>query len=209
MAPDRSPVSDMAVEPAHKGKDTPSRKLLLTLVVLWGLLTAAMLIFVWQYAFQQKDNAQTLAQQLDYACRSGDFGPGINEADEDAMCSNAKKVIKDQTPSQAIQGPPGRDGRDGTDGKDGTDGAPGPPGKNGRDGKNGINGKDGANGLDGKEGPPGKDGTNGTDGKDGPPGPEGPSGVVQVTTIGCEGPVIHSIVASYDAESKTVTITCN
>jgi hypothetical protein len=30
-----------------------------------------------------------------------------------------------------------------------------------------------------------------------------------VTTIGCEGPIIHSISASYDAESQTVTITCN
>lgn len=203
MAPDRSPVSELAVEPTHKGKDSPSRSLLLILVVLWALFTIGMLVFVWNYAFQQKDAAQTLAQQLAYACKSGDFGPGITEADERAMCSNAEKVIKDETPSQAIQGPPGRDGRDGVDGTDGINGAPGPPGKNGRNGKDGLNG---TNGLPGPAGKDGIDGENGTDGKDGLPGPPG---VVQVTTIGCEGPVIHSIAASYDAESQTVTITCN
>lgn len=197
---DKSQVSEMAVEPAHRGKDFSSRSVLLILVVLWALLTIGMLIFVWKYAFQQKDNAQTLAQQIAFACKSGDFGPGITEANEEAICSNAQKVIKDQTPSQAIQGPPGRDGRDGTDG---TDGAPGPPGKNGKNGKDGINGTNGINGLPGKDGIDGKDGT---DGKDGLPGPPG---VVQVITVGCEGPIIHSIVAGYDAESQTVTITCN
>lgn len=206
MAPDKSPVSEMAVEPSHKGKDSPSRSILLILVVLWALLAFVTLVFAWKYAFQQKDAAQTLAQQLAYACKSGDFGPGINEASEKAMCSNAEQVIKNDSPSKAIQGPPGRDGRDGTDGKDGTDGAPGPPGKNGKNGKDGVNGTNGTNGLPGADGKDGIDGKNGTDGKDGLPGPPG---VVQVTTVGCEGPVIHSISASYDAESQTVTITCN
>jgi hypothetical protein len=200
---DKSQVSEMAVEPAHRGKDLSSRSILIVLVALWALLTIGMLIFVWKYAFEQKDSAQTLAQQIAFACKSGDFGPGITEANEEAICSNAQKVIKDQTPSQAIQGPPGRDGRDGTDGTDGADGAPGPPGKNGKNGKDGIDGTNGLNGAPGKDGIDGKDGT---DGKDGLPGPPG---VVQVTTIGCEGPVIHSIAASYDAESQTVTITCN
>jgi hypothetical protein len=197
---EKSPVSEMAVEPAHQGKDTPSRSILIVLVALWALLTIGMLVFVWKYAFEQKDSAQTLAQQIAFACKSGDFGPDLSEANAEAICSNAQKVIKDQAPSQAIQGRPGRDGKDGTDGVDGAPGGPGPSGKNG---KNGINGIDGVNGLNGKDGLDGKDGT---DGKDGPPGPPG---VVQVTTIGCDGPIIHSIAATYDAESQTVTITCN
>lgn len=200
MAHDRTPVEDLAVEPTHKGKDKPSRSVLIPLVALWALLTIGMLVFVWHYAFQQKDVAHTLAEQLDVACRSGDFGPGISEVNEKAMCSNAEDVIKNNTPSKGIQGPPGRDGRDGIDGATGPPGPAGPPGKNG---KNGLNGADGLNGVAGKDGIDGKDGT---DGKDGLPGPPG---VVQVTTIGCEGPIIHSIAASYDAESQTVTITCN
>lgn len=206
MAPDKSTVSEMAVEPSHKGKDVPSRSILIVLVVLWALLAIGMLVLAWNYAFQQKDAAQTLAQQLAYACDSGDFGPGIDEATEKAMCSNADDVIKDQAPSRAIQGPPGRDGRDGIDGIDGTDGASGPRGFPGKKGKNGRDGLDGADGLNGINGKDGLDGEDGTDGKDGLPGPPG---VVQVTTIGCEGPVIHSIVVGYDAESQTITITCN
>lgn len=200
---EKSPVAEMAVEPSHKGKDAPTRSILIALVVLWVILFVGLLIFAWNAYFQQKDAAQTLAQQIAHACKSGDFGPGINQDDEDAMCSNAREVIKNNAPSQGIQGPPGRDGRDGTDGTDGVNGAPGPPGKNGRNGKAGING---ANGLNGEPGKDGIDGKNGIDGKDGLPGPPG---VVQVTTVGCEGPVIHSIAASYDAESQTVTITCN
>lgn len=203
---DKSAVSEMAVEPSHKGKDAPTRSILIALVVLWVILFVGLLIFAWNAYFQQKDAAQTLAQQIALACKSGDFGPGITQANQDAMCSNANEVIKNNAPSQGIQGPPGRDGRDGTDGTDGTDGADGAAGPPGPRGKNGKNGIDGINGLNGAAGKDGIDGKDGTDGKDGLPGPPG---VVQVTTVGCEGPVIHSIVASYDAESKTVTITCN
>lgn len=205
MAADKSTVEEMAIEPTHKGKEVPSRAILIVLVAMWGALTIGMLILVWQYAFQQKDAAQTLAQQLAYACESGEFGPGIDAATEKAMCSNAEEVINDDPPSQVIEGPPGRDGRDGidgVDGTDGTDGAKGPPGKNGKNGKPGINGANGLNGIDGKDGVDGKDGI---DGKDGLPGTPG---VVQVATVGCEGPIIHSIALSYDSESKTITITC-
>ena len=123
---EKSPVAEMAVEPSHKGKDPSTRTILIALVVLWVILFVGLLIFAWNAYFQQKDAAQTLAQQIAHACKSGDFGPGINQDDEDAMCSNAREVIKkgfkarpaemvgtepmEQTVLMAPQGRPARTG---------------------------------------------------------------------------------------------------
>lgn len=199
---DKSPVSQMAVEPSHKGKDVPSRAILIALAVLLvGLLTST-LVLAWNGYFKQKDAAHTLAQQIAYACKSGDFGPGVTEANQEAMCSNAQKVIKNETPSQGIQGIQGPQGIQGIQGPQGVSGPPGPRGSDGKRGRTGLTGLQGVQGL------PGEQGAKGEPGAQGDPGPQGLTGVVQVVTVGCEGPIIKSLSASYDAETQTVTITC-
>jgi hypothetical protein len=178
-------------------------------MVLWLITLGILLAVTWNAYFQKKEAAKTLAQQIHFACASGDFGPGISKANEDILCSNAEKVIKDQTPIPGIQGPPGPRGPQGVQGiqgPTGLQGLMGVSGKSGKDGTNGSTGPPGPPGPSGANGKDGIDGKNGTDGKDGLPGPPG---VVQVTTIGCEGPIIHSIASSYDAASQTITITCN
>jgi hypothetical protein len=208
---DKSAISELAVEPSHKGKDVSTRLILMVLVVLWVLLFLGVLFFWWNAYSQQKNTAQTLAQQIDYACKSGDFGPGITQANEEALCSNAEKVIKNDTLIQGIQGVQGPQGIQGPQGPQGIAGPQGPSGPRGERGKQGLAGQTGERGPPGPQGLMGAMGIQGEKGEKGEPGetgPQGPPGIIQVKTVGCEGPVIHSIEASYDAESQTVTIIC-
>lgn len=200
---DSTPLSDLTVASSHKGKDPKSRALLISLVVLW-LITLMVLVGVaWSAYFKQKDAAQTLAQQIAFACKSGDFGPGLTEANQEAMCSNAQKVIKNETPSRGIQGVQGPQGIQGVQGPQGV------PGVQGSRGPKGDQGKRGLTGLQGVQGIPGLTGPKGDTGAQGDPGPQGPTGVVSVATAGCDGPIIHQIAMSYDATTQTLTITCN
>lgn len=93
-------------------------------------------------------------------------------------------------------------------GEDGADGAPGEPGPQGPppspeailaavESYCAIN-----NGCVGPQGPAGADGQNGQNGQD---------GVADVSMVGCEqqeGTYIDSVVPSYDASTRTITITC-
>lgn len=119
-------------------------------------------------------------------------------------------------------GEPGSDGVDGVDGEDGLNGQNGSEGASGEDGTNGANGEngdDGTNGQDGQDGLPGEPGPEGPQGPAGLQGPEGPAGiqgppgpagVVNVATIGCEGPAgtLAGLALSYDPATQTVTLTC-
>lgn len=163
----------MVHESAVSGKDGNTRKLLIILLTLW-LLTLGVLIAVgWNAYFDQKDKAQTLAQQLQIACERGTIGPpDFTAEDAERLCSNAEKSSPDQV---VIEGPPGPQGPPGIDGTDGTDGTDGRGGRDGKDGDPGSNGQDGVDGLDGV-GTPGETGSTGPAGPPGPQGEQGPPG---------------------------------
>lgn len=228
-------VDDMTVVSAKRGKDRRTRRILVSVVALWLVTLAALIGIAWKGYFDQKEKTLTLAQQIAAACDSGDFGPGVSAEDQDALCSNAAKVIDNNPDVSTIQGPrgpqgetgprgpqgfpgiqglPGRNGQDGADGNTGAIGKTGANGQNGSDGEDGLNGAPGANGADGAMGPPGPAGPAGADGKDGadgatgPAGPQGETGVVAVKAVGCEGPIIKSLTTSYDEATRTITITC-
>lgn len=204
----RSPIDDIKAESSQRGKDKGTRTALTTLVVLW-LLTLAVLIAVsWNAYFKQKDAALTLAQQISFACKSGDFGPGITQENEDAICNNAKKVIQDQAPTQGIQGPRGPQGIQGPPGPQGVQGLQGPRGIKGDTGKIGASGPIGLMGIQGPQGEKGDKGDQGPKGDTGDQGPKGDTGVIAVATQGCDGPLIRSLTATYDPTTQTLTITC-
>lgn len=201
------PIKEMKAESTSQGRDHKTRVWLVIAVGFWILTLLALGIVSWNAFFDEKEVKERLAQQVAEACLSGD----LSEADQQDLCENAEKVIEDEEDPLVIEG---EDGRDGTDGEDGRDGIDGRDGKDGRNGKNGRPGQDGLNGEDG-EGVPGPQGIQGEPGQQGPkgdrgePGPQGPSGVVAIETVGCEGPVIQSLSASYNAETQTITIICN
>jgi hypothetical protein len=216
---DSNQVHDLSRSAVRQSKDPKTRRILYIVAVLWILTLFAFAFVTWRAYFNEKEKSQTLAEQIAAACDSGTFGPGLSQDDEDKLCSNAQKVIDNsgvsQIGPQGPQGPPGPEGPPGKNGTNGTNGLNGKPGTNGRNGTDGTDGVDGSNGTDGVDGsegppgppgPPGKDGTNGTDGADGPPGPPG---VVGISTVNCDGPVISSLSATYDASSQTIVITCN
>lgn len=228
---EHSPVDDLKETSTQKGKDPKTRKYLIVLLAMWLLTLAALVGVAWNAYFQQKETSQTLAQQIAAACASGDFGPGVSTDDEHAMCSNAQKVIKDDSNTLTpVPGPQGPRGEEGPPGPQGIQGIPGPQGEPGVDGntgdigpegKQGVAGADGLpgaqgepgvqgeQGLPGEMGPQGEAGPAGPQGEQGPPGPQGDPGVIKVTTVGCDGPIIRSISTSYDAATQTITITCN
>lgn len=160
----------MKHESAISGKDGRSRSLLIVLLALW-LLTLGVLIAVgWNAYFDQKDKAQTLAQQLQIACDRGTIGPpDFTAEDAERLCSNAEKSSPDQV---TIEGPPGPQGPPGYNGVDGTDGTDGRAGRDGKDGDPGSNGSDGSDGTPGESIP----GETGQPGPAGPPGPQGEQG---------------------------------
>ena len=218
-----TPLDDIKHDAAQTGKDKKTRVILYTLLALW-LITVAILIGVgWNAYFSEKAKTQSLAQQIALACDTGDFGPGVTEETEEALCENAQKVIDGEV-APAIPGPAGPPGIPGTPGEDGAPGEPGPPGKKGAPGSTGPAGTDGepgapgttgepgAAGAPGDVGPPGPQGEPGAQGPEGPVGPQGaqgPPGVVNVASVGCGGPIITSVDISYNAETQTITLTCN
>jgi hypothetical protein len=200
------PIKTLKAESTEKGKDPGTRKILLILFILWIITLISGGVIAWNAYFNEKAITQSLALRIAQACASGDFGPGISDGEEDALCHRAEKIADDKTISLGIEGPRGPRGPEGPEGPMGPQGLyghNGADGKNGRNGLNGLIGPPGPMGANGKDGIDGKDGTNGKDGLTGPPG------VVQVTTIGCEGPIIHEITADYDPVSQTITIQCN
>lgn len=223
-------LEEIKAESSDKGKDPATRRILIVLVVLWLLTLAGLVGVGWKAYFNEKEKSQTLAQQISLACRSGDLGPGLDSDDEKQLCSNAQEVAKGgngvegpQGPEgppgpqgvQGVQGYPGprgiqgQQGLPGTDGKDGAAGKPGAQGSAGPKGDTGGQGPIGPKGETGPQGPRGEAGPEGPKGEQGEPGPQGTSGVANVNVVGCEGPIIHQISASYNAETQTITITCN
>lgn len=114
-----------------------------------------------------------------------------------------------QNGSDGVNGVNGSDGNDGSDGANGSNGSNGADGLPGQDGQNGSDGLNGADGADGSQGPEGAQGPQGPQGPVGPAGATGADGVANVTTSGCDGPLITSVSASYNSGTQTVVITCN
>lgn len=104
---DQPPISEIAAESSKKGKDPKTRTLLIAVVTLWLLTMGALLTVSWDAYFEERDKSQTLAQQISFACSTGDFGPGLSAEDVAALCSNAEKVMKDdpELQEQEIQSP--------------------------------------------------------------------------------------------------------
>lgn len=209
----------MSRDAVKQSKDPKTRRILTLVVVLWVLTLIAALGLAWRAYFQEKEKSQTLAEQISAACDNGHFGPGLSKEDESKLCSNAEKVIQNDPVSQVgPQGPPGPQGPQGVEGPPGPRGPQGPdgisgengrPGKNGVNGANGVDGNDGSPGAQGPQGPQGETGPAGPQGDQGPQGPQGPPGVTDVNTVNCDGPIVSSLTATYDADTQTIVITCN
>lgn len=87
---------DLKAESAAVGKDSKTRRILLILLALWLVTLAALIGVGWRAYFNERGKTQTLAQQIDMACVSDDFGEGLSKEDRAALCDNAKKVLKPQ-----------------------------------------------------------------------------------------------------------------
>lgn len=211
--------SALVTESSKKAKDGKTRTLLLILVILWlGFVT----YLIWDSradAAKQQAATLTYAEEIQKLCDEGLL--------HGAKCGEADKVVKNDGEIQTIEGPQGPQGPRGSTGPQGPEGPKGDEGKRGPEGQNGSEGPQGLAGLMGAmglQGPQGSTGSEGPQGSTGPQGPEGPqgstgpegpkgekgdTGVVQVVTVGCDGPVIQSVSSSYDAETQTITISCN
>jgi hypothetical protein len=203
-------INELKSESSYRGRDHKTRIWLVIVCVLW----MATMVFAggvaWNAYFDEKDKSQTLAQQVSAACKSGDLE--IEEQRE--LCDNAEAVIDEEDP-ESLTGPEGPQGPQGVTGIQGPRGFPGlkgdtgprgergPPGENGGQGDSGLPGQNGAAGPQGPQGEPGPPGPKGDQ------GPQGSTGVTNVETVGCEGPLIQSITANYNAETQTVVITCS
>lgn len=175
MNDNTSPMDDIKGASSQRGKDPLTRRLLLILLILWLLTVVAFLGLAWNAYFSEKATSQSLAEQITVACKSGDFGPGLSEEDEHALCTKAEKVADDNNISIGIQGPRGPEGPQGPQGPPGV-GIQGPiglrglmglPGKNGLSvsGPAGPQGATGPQGEKGERGDKGETGAAGTDGK--------------------------------------------
>ena len=96
MSKDHTPLTDMKDESAAAGSDPKTRVILTVLLVLWLITLAALVGVGWKAYFSEKNKSQTLAQQVALACENGEFGPGFSAEDQEALCSNADKVIEQQ-----------------------------------------------------------------------------------------------------------------
>ena len=81
---------------SDRGKDPRTRKALTIVLVLWLLTLLAFAGVTWNAYFSEKEKSQTLAQQIAFACESGNFGPDISPQYQKALCDNAKAVIAQQ-----------------------------------------------------------------------------------------------------------------
>ncbi|MFB9776346.1 hypothetical protein [Brevibacterium otitidis] len=171
------------------------------------LAIAAGLALMWvseQQAKQDADdarsNAETLADEVQQACRQGDV-----KIDGRSICYQADAVKQQATDPNTIgrvgpAGPPGPPGPTGPAGR-GIQGVPGPAGAPGPAGKDsnapGPAGRAGAAGADGKDGAVGPPGPKGDPGPAGPPGPRGDRGAA-----GESGRGIASIACGSDGAWK-------
>ncbi|MBD8019399.1 hypothetical protein H9634_01190 [Brevibacterium sp. Re57] len=163
--------------PRHRRAEFPPRWVLFICI----LAIAASLALMWvseQQAKQDADdaraNAETLAAEVQQACRQGDV-----KIDGRSICHQADAVKQQATDPNTTgrvgpAGPPGPPGPVGPAGR-GVQGVPGPAGKD-----SSVPGPAGRPGSDGQDstvpGPAGRAGAAGADGKDGAAGPPGPKG---------------------------------
>jgi hypothetical protein len=218
MTEDTPHIRELKESAVNEGRDHKSRLILVIVGALWLLTLGVLGAVTWNAYFDEKEKSQTLAQQVAAACERGD----LEKADQKELCEDAEKVIQDEDP-EGITGPEGPRGPQGIQGVSGPQGVPGAEGPQGPKGNRGLGevgpsgsdgspGSDGRNGINGSDGPPGPEGPKGEKGDTGdvgPEGPAGPSGVVQIEFVGCQGPVITSIFGAYNADTRTITITCN
>lgn len=211
--------SALVTESTKKAKDGNTRKLLLLLAVLWLAFVTYLILDYRADAVKQQEATLTYAKTIQQLC-DDDVIHGKKCGDAEEVVEKDGDVTGGLIGPQGPKGDTGEPGATGSQGPKGDTGSPGPSGKNGQDGQNGTPGDDGSpgsNGLPGSPGPqgpqgiqgePGRDGTDGSPGPAGPQGPPGPTGVVAIQTIGCDGPVISYITSSYNAETRTITISC-
>lgn len=181
---------ELVQDSAQRGKDPKTRRLLFGLLALW-LLTLAVLVGVaYRGYFDQKEQKTSLAQELNAACDSGEFGPNIEPERQKQLCQTAEKVVDDNADVKPSQGPKGDPGKNGASAyevwlSEGYRGTPsdfinflkGSPGANGESayqlwldaGNEGtlqgyIQSLKGDSGTDGQDGSDGNDGTNGENG---------------------------------------------
>lgn len=173
----------------HRRSDYPPRWVLFALAALtalgvfWNLYTEQQARSEAEVASQ---NAETLAEEVERACKAGDVkvqGHSIckqaTEVREQAAAPSAPAPVGPAGPPgrDGVRGVPGPAGRPGPAGEDGRDSnVPGPAGQPGQSGERGAPGSDGVNGSDGAPGSAGADGKDGANGKDGAAGPPGPAG---------------------------------
>lgn len=91
---EHTPFDDLKAESSRQGRDPKTRSVLVGLLILWLVTLAALLGVTWRAYFQEKEESRTLAQQISMACLEGDFGPDFSVEDEEALCSNAERVIE-------------------------------------------------------------------------------------------------------------------
>lgn len=93
---DSNHLNELKQEAAERGKD-PKTRTVVTMVTIVALLVMGGLLGYWINAtFKAEEKAETLAQQIALACKSGDFGEGLSPEDISALCNNAEKVIENQ-----------------------------------------------------------------------------------------------------------------
>lgn len=188
----------------------------LILIGAWALSTLLQVVANQQ---ESRSDRRDLQEQVkDLAEDRDDLYASIKEVNR--RCKRARNC----KPVKIEPGPQGEEGAQGPQGPRGERGATGPPGPRGLPGEDGQNGSpggpgnsgppgsDGNRGPQGERGPSGERGQQGERGEQGPPGPRGepgPSGLVSVTTSGCGGPIITSVDADYNPETKTLTVICN
>lgn len=214
--------SELVRESTKKAKDGRTRKAMLLLGLLWLGLVTFLIVDSRMDAAEQQKTTLSFAEEIQNLCKTENIKSGL--------CGDADKVVKNDGDVTAVVGPKGDKGDTGAQGPQGPKGdkgEKGDPGKNGQNGSDGLAGLDGlmgAIGLQGPQGEPGEQGIqgepglNGVDGKDGadgakgetgPPGPTGKTGVVAVNTVNCDGPMISSVTSAYNADTQTITLTCN
>ena len=165
-------------------RDLIAATLILLILILLGW-NASLQVRANQRAAAAESTAQSLAEQVQAACKS----TAVIVSDRD-VCQRAEEVASQ--PATVMPGEPGPPGRDGGDGADGPQGPRGPQGEPGEQGPPGpastIPGPQGRTGADstvpgppGPQGPPGPAGANGADGAPGEPGTPGRG----ITAVDC------------------------
>lgn len=202
----------------------PSKRALVVLAWIGGIF-AAVLLMVMMFSIVSLSNDYTSLEEQDAASRADRENLHRSLAEQERSLKEAnrrlRKAGEKPVPTPDTPEPDGSNsivinGRDGQDGEDGEDGARGPRGLRGLRGLMGLTGATGTDGFT----PPclfTVEGCKGTKGDPGPVGPVGPQGEdgedgqptnFSVAVVGCEGLLIRSISASYDAQTGVLTLTC-